>query len=262
MGPPSSSDHSYPNMEERSASAASKSSATMPTWNWSSARTHRSRAVHHTHARTILSISEKWALRYKISCSPPPGESLPDLEDRRGRRHHAVVVALVVEGQADTDLAGRAADRLAVGAEGPGLATGQEHDVPGLHLQQVGAGEPGGQVDRGGLEHDVLRPDVQRRVGRGELDGKLGQDPVAVAATGGAERLPQRRQAGRVDDLQLVLVHFLQALRRGADPDPLALGERDDAAPVVGVDDLRPAVPHPGPDLRTSDSTTSMRRTS
>jgi hypothetical protein len=39
-----------------------------------------------------------------------------------------------------------------------------------------------GQVDGGGLEDDVLGPDVQRGVGRGELGLQLGKDPVPVVA--------------------------------------------------------------------------------
>src|SRR5215472_17876455 len=87
-------------MADRSASAASKSSTTMPTWNWvlgPHLPGHRFRAVYHAHARTALSHSEKAALTAQRGPASP-GESRPDLEDRRGRRHHAVVVALVVEG--------------------------------------------------------------------------------------------------------------------------------------------------------------------
>ena len=125
-------------------------------------------------------------------------------------------------------LARSASVRLPDDPEGPTFPR-EEHDVPGLHLEHLGADELGGHVDGGGLEDDVLRSDGQRGVGRGQLDRELGQHPMAVVAARGAERLPQRRQVGRVDDLELGLGHLLEPLGRRADADTLSLGEGDDA---------------------------------
>jgi hypothetical protein len=55
--------------------------------------------------------------------------------------------------------------RLAVHPKRADFAPGQEHDVPALHLEQVGAHQPGGAVDGRGLEQHVLGSEVQRRVG-------------------------------------------------------------------------------------------------
>ena len=68
------------------------------------------------------------------------------------------------------------------------------------------------------------------------------QWPSSPAA--GAEHLPQRRQVGRVDDVDGLGVHQFQAFGRRADRDALALGQREHAAVVVGVDDPRAAVTH------------------
>ena len=100
-------------------------------------------------------------------------------------------------------------------------------------------------VDRGGLQDDVLWTDVQRGVGRRELDRELGERPVAVVAAGRAEDLPEGWEVGRVDDLELVLGHLLESLGQLADLRALPLGERDDPSVIVGVDDLRAAVAHP-----------------
>src|SRR5258708_20078092 len=86
--------------------------------------------------------SRSKVVRRTTSCTssavvrPGPGGLGDDLENRRGRGHHAVLVALVVEGQPDANLAAGALDRFPVDAEGPGLPAGEEHDVPGLHLEQ------------------------------------------------------------------------------------------------------------------------------
>jgi hypothetical protein len=90
--------------------------------------------------------------------------------------------------------------RGAVDPERTDFAPRHEHHMPAHHLKPPGAGSFGGQIDRGGFEHDVLRPDVQCRVGRRELEAELGQHPMPVAAFGCAERFPQRRQVGRVLD--------------------------------------------------------------
>ena len=78
------------------------------------------------------------------------------------------------------------------------LPASEEHHVPAHLLEPVGAGKARGEVDRRGLEQDVLRSDVQRGIGRSQLDRELGKAPVAIVATGGAEHLPERRQVGRV----------------------------------------------------------------
>src|SRR3954463_6943637 len=89
------------------------------------------------------------------------------VEYRRGSGDGAVVVALVVDEHARADAAVGPAVRGPVDAERSDLAAGHEHHVPALHLQLPGARLPGRQVDRGGLQKDMLRPDVQRGVGRG-----------------------------------------------------------------------------------------------
>ena len=115
---------------------------------------------------------------------------------------------------------------------------------------------PAATSNGGGLEDDELRADVQRGVGRGHLGRELRQHPVPVGPAGAAERLPQRRQVGGVDDLERDVLHLLQPLGRNADADALPLGQRQHPARVVGVDDRRAAVghlssllEHLGPDL-------------
>ena len=63
-------------------------------------------------------------------------------------------------------------------------------------------------------------------------------------AAGAAERLPQRRQVGGVDDLEGDVLHLLQTFGRDADTDALSFGEREHTVRVVGVDDGRAAVGH------------------
>ena len=113
-------------------------------------------------------------------------------------------------------------------------------------LEPAGAGQLGREVDGGRLEHDVLRPDVQGGVRGGELHAELGQRPVAVVAPGRAEHLPQRREVGRVLDLELgvVDVHPLEPLRRRPDGGALPVDERDDPVVVRRVDDAAAAVAH------------------
>ena len=87
---------------------------------------------------------------------------------------------------------------------------------------------------------------MQRGVGRCQLHLELAESPLAVVALERAERLPERRQVGRVLDDQLVLGHLVEALGDGADARTLTFEVRDDAARVVGVDDARAAVAHAG----------------
>ena len=79
----------------------------------------------------------------------------------------AVAVALVVQGELDADAPGpvAAVPGTAVDAEGTDLAAREEHEVVGLRLQLIGAGELGGELDRGGLVDHELRADVERGVG-------------------------------------------------------------------------------------------------
>src|SRR5262249_3372135 len=53
------------------------------------------------------------------------------LEECRGRRHFAILVALVMEGESDTNPVAGAAGGLAVHPERAGFPSSQEHDVPG-----------------------------------------------------------------------------------------------------------------------------------
>jgi len=94
------------------------------------------------------------------SKSPAPKRSADDLENGRGSRHLAIVVTFVVKGEPDTDLIAGTADGLAVHSKGPGFATGEEHDVPGLHLEPIGANQARGVFHGGGREQHVLRSDV------------------------------------------------------------------------------------------------------
>ena len=61
--------------------------------------------------------------------------------------------------------ASRPRERAAVDPEGPDFASRQEHEVIGLGLELVGAGELGGEVDRRRLVDDELRTDVERGIG-------------------------------------------------------------------------------------------------
>ena len=69
-----------------------------------------------------------------------------------------------------------------------------------LDLEPIGARVLRREVDRRRLEDDVLRTEMERGVGRRELVGELGEDPVPVGTAATAEDLPQRRQVGRVLD--------------------------------------------------------------
>ena len=108
-----------------------------------------------------------------------------------------------------------------------------------LHLEAVGAHELGGEVDGGRLEQHVLGPDVQRGIGRGQLDRELGQRPVAVVAAKRAEHLPQRRQVGGVHDLELVSGIFSSPSAPSPILTPWPSVKAMTRAGFVGVDDLR-----------------------
>src|SRR5215207_1028239 len=178
-----------------------------------------------------------------------------DPEGQRGRADRSTAVALVVQGElhADAARAVGASSRVAVDSERTDLAAREEHEVVGLGLQLVGAGELGREVDGGGLVDHELRADVQRGVGGRELGLQLPETPVAVGALAPPEDLPDRREIGRVlDVLDRVVLEHLVALDVGrhlADRRPLALDEREHAVVVVGVDDRRPPEVHAGADL-------------
>ena len=61
---------------------------------------------------------------------------------------------------------------------------------------------PFGKVGGGGLENNVLRSDVQSRIGRGEFETERRQHPMTGVPLGSTEGRPQRRQIGRVLDHQ------------------------------------------------------------
>ena len=101
------------------------------------------------------------------------------------------------------------------------------------------------EVDRRGLEDDVLRTQVERGVRRRELVGEHREGPVPVGAPAGAEHLPQRREARRVLDLHdRFVVEPLESGGNVTDRRTLRLDEGDDAVVIVGVDDLGAAVVH------------------
>ncbi len=103
---------------------------------------------------------------------------------------------------------------------GPDLAAREVHHVRALHLEPIGARVRRREVDRRGLEDDVLRTEVERGVGRRELVGELRERPVPVGAPAGAEHLPQRREVGRVLDLHDRLVVEAAGARRGRHRSP------------------------------------------
>ena len=69
---------------------------------------------------------------------------------------------------------------------------------------------------------------------------------MAVGTLGCTERLPERRQIGRVLDHQFGArnIHFSKAFRRDTDDGALAFVEGDDSVGVLSVDDLASPVAH------------------
>jgi hypothetical protein len=82
--------------------------------------------------------------------------------------------------------------------------------VPASYLEAVSVGEVAGESHGRCLEDNVLWPEGEGRVGRGERNGELGQLPVAVRSAGGTEDLPKGWQVRRIDDVDGVLGHLGQ----------------------------------------------------
>ena len=145
------------------------------------------------------------------------GSAQPITASTRGRRRDgAVVVALVVEEQADADQTrparGRRCRRRGTG---PTLPRARNITCQLWTCSRRVPASSAARSMRRRLEHDVLGPDVQRGVGRRELHPELGQHPMAVGPPCGPEDLPQRRQVRRVLDHEAASldVHPLEALR-------------------------------------------------
>jgi hypothetical protein len=60
-----------------------------------------------------------------------------------------------------------------------------------------------GEIDRRRFEHDMLRADVQGRIGGCQLGVECGQYPAAVRSFGSTEGLPHRGQIRGVFDDQI-----------------------------------------------------------
>ena len=123
--------------------------------------------------------------------------------------------------------------------------------MPASYLEAISADEVAGESHGRCLEHNVLWPEVQGRVGRGELNGELGQHPVAVRSAGGTEDLPKGWQVRRIDDVDGVLGHLRQSFGDLADGHALTLGEGNHPIGVVGIDDARPGESHLASDLES-----------
>ena len=130
------------------------------------------------------------------ACVPPWFDVLRVPKDDGAGGDRPVAVALVVDRELDADAPVAPAVRGAVDAERPDLAAREVHHVRALHLEPIGARARRREVDRRGLEDDVLRTEVERGVGRRELVGELRERPVPVGATA-ARRTPATAAAGR-----------------------------------------------------------------